>query len=167
MSIGERWSSERGGGMTAVATVKKRPPPMPPKITPRGGEDFTLELRASLTASHYGYGWISGPGVTRQSPFNLRWKGEQYIREGDVAIIEIAELERDYSGGLRVWENHSNIVHKDESWGRRLYRSGPTGWLKLRVEIRARKVEGSWKRHYRFRLKGKDEFEVEEVMIGE
>ena len=137
----------------------------PPEVKPRGGEDFTLEFRASFSAAHYGYGWLSGPGVTRQKPFDLRWKGEQYIQEGDVAIIEIAELEQPYSRGLRMWDIHSDPIHKDESWGRRLHSSGPTEWLELRVEIRAHGVKGAWTHHYRFRLRGRDEFEVVGVQM--
>ena len=54
-------------------------------------------------------------------------------------------------------------IHKDESWGNRLYRSSPTDWLELSVEIQAHGIKGSWKYQYRFRLKGRDEFEIVEV----
>ena len=63
-----------------------------PKITPRGGEDFALELRYAETASYYGYGWISGKGVTRTRMFHLDWEGEHHKNEGQFATINIAEL---------------------------------------------------------------------------
>ena len=50
------------------------PPEMaktPPKITPHGGGNFSLEIRPSLSGYYYGYGWLSGPGVTNKKSLIL------------------------------------------------------------------------------------------------
>ena len=93
--------------LESVPSEKPLTLPKPPEITPRGSEDFSLEVRPSVTASYYGYGWIRGNGVTRSRMFHLRWIGEHRIRSGDVATIKVAELSGSYPRRLVVWGEKS------------------------------------------------------------
>ena len=138
------------------------------EIAPCGGEDVSLELRPSADGNYYGYGWIDGPSVTRQQSFDLVWKDcvgtRCHIRSGDIKVIEIADLSQSnvFSRGLRV-HGDGGYVHTDESLAERLYRSEPTDWYRLHVEIRSDRYDESWKHEYRFRVVDKDQFEIEEA----
>lgn len=127
-----------------------------------------MELRPSAAGNYYGYGWIDGPSVTRQQSFDLVWKdhigARCHIRSGDIMVIEVANLSQTdpFSRGLRV-HGDGEYIHTDESLAGRLYASYPTDWYRLRVEIRSDRFDGSWNHKYRFRVVGKDQFEVEEV----
>ena len=143
--------------------IAESPAKDPPRVRPCGGEDLSLEIRPSFTASYYGYGWLSGDNVTRSTKFNLLFTERHHIRKGDVVMIRLADLNPPHLNQLMVWDDNYAIVHKDASWGERLHRYAPTEWLQLRVEIRANGIEGSWEHSYRFRLTGRETFEVEEV----
>ena len=121
---------------------------MPPVVTHRGGEDFSLEVRASFTAYYYGYGWLSGPKVTRDKKFNLYWEQgtNSNISRGSIATIRIADWIDfgGYSKKLRVWGDRES-VHSDGRVGGE--------WFTLRVELHANVTDESWEHHYRFRLK--------------
>ena len=131
-----------------------------PKVTPRGGRHFVLELRYSVTATHIGYGWIEGKGVQRESLFHLQWEGTHHKNEGEIATIQIAEYSGFRMNEMQVWGESENgslqMVHKSKVWN-----SG-TDWIKLRVEIQAHRF-GKWEYKYRFRMKNRREFEVKEI----
>lgn len=136
--------------------------PNPPEITPRGGEDFSLELRANTESDYYGYGWLSGEGVTRTRKFDLEWIGSRRVETGDVAVVRIAEIDRSYAQ-LIVWGDTGRVVHHDRTWSWWSDTKWKTDWLQIRVELRARGAGKTWKRFYRFRLVKETGFEVEEV----
>ena len=138
----------------------------PPEITPRGGTEFTLELRYPVTAYFYGYGWISGTGVTNLGMFHLCWEGEHHKHEGDIATIKIAKLTGSYTKELTVWGKTDRgglkVVHKDKLWQGKIYEISSEDWLRLRIEIHGRGVKGEWAHEYDFRLR-KELFEVDEI----
>ena len=145
---------------TKTPPVKPSPVHLEPEITPHGGERFTLEIRYPSTASYYGYGWLTGPGVSRQEHFNLSWEGNHHRTEGEVVTICVARI---LSGALRVTDDDFRTVHEDREWDEPLSYYYPTEWLTLKVEIRVRGRTRGWPHKFKFRMKHRGEFEVHNV----
>lgn len=178
----DRWKSGSLYGEPTVSLGLKSPPPLvrgtrpvepvdrrvvdPPDVTPRGGDTFALEIQYPATGSYYGYGWISGKGVSREELFHLYWEGQHHKQEGETATIKIAELSSGIHRELLVWGTRHNgspeIVHKVRLWNGRIGNLEPHECLEIRVRIRTRGVAESWDHCYRFRMK-KYRFEIDEV----
>ena len=116
-----------------------------------------MEVRASFTAQCYGYGWLSGPRVSRDKKFDLYWEQRitPHISRSAIATIRIANWGVDfpYNRTLTVWGD-GEIVHSEKTINKE--------WFNLRVELHARGIDESWEHRYRFRVKDR-QFEIEEV----
>ena len=152
---------------TEVPSAPSQPVDVSLEVTPCGGEDVSLEVRPTVTGKYYGYGWISGTGVTRRSPFDLAWKdwlpSKKTIRGGDIDLIFIATLSPKSRSKLTVRSAANKTVHTDSHWGWWGLKDTHTEWINLRIEIRSDQGDSLWKQEYRFRLSRTEGFEIEEV----
>ena len=143
----------------------RSPTVSPPKVTPHGGKQVSLEVRATVSAKHYGYVWFTGETVTRTEKLDLVWPGSDYtnvehLHKGDLGTIRIGGL---YHRRLqRTDDCDFYVVIQDSDVFQPFTRLG-NGSLRMRVELRAEGVEESWIHHYHIRKTGPGRVEIVEV----
>ena len=135
----------------------------PPTVTPHGGGTVSLEVRASVSARHYGYVWFTGENVTRTEKSDLLWQSSDSDREhlfkGDLGTVRIGGL---YPHGYHQSDGRDFYVHRDSERIMPFTKLG-NGSLGLRVELRAEGVEKSWVHDYCIRKVSPDSVVIEEV----